>query len=228
MKIKRVLCHSFVPELLVDSKTMLDCGANRGEFAFWLSENTKASIHSFEPDPNLYFKLKPLPRVCFHQLAIDGEDGVMDLALGKDHCSSSIYREGGSQEVIQVKKTSLDTFCVKNGITRIDFIKIDIEGAELSLLEKTSDDVLKSIRQITIEFHDFIRASDTPRIKAIERRLNRLGFYSVKLSIFTWGDVLFINTSFFPVSVMDKINMMLFGKYVPGVIRFVKRMLRMG
>jgi len=68
MIIKNILCHSFSSNLLEDAKVALDCGSNKGEFARWLSENTSAEIHSFEPDPGLFHMLPKLDRVTYHEI----------------------------------------------------------------------------------------------------------------------------------------------------------------
>lgn len=93
MKIENILNHSFASAPLRGAPLALDCGANEGGFARWLSAHTPAEVHSFEPDPRLFAKLPPLPRVTWHPLAVDGESGELDLALGEETCSSALYRE---------------------------------------------------------------------------------------------------------------------------------------
>lgn len=217
------LAHSFAPDLLKEAEIALDCGANRGEFSRWLSEHSTAQVHSFEPDSRLFSKLPSLPRVTFHPLAVDGESGEFELALGESNCSSAVYREREKQEVIQVRKTSLDDFCSAHGIRRIDFLKLDIEGAELSVLERTSDSLLLGTIQITVEFHDFLRKGDIPRIAGIFGRMKRLGFYGVRFSHFSWGDCLFLNKRYVSLSVVDRIGIHLFARILPGFRRFMKR-----
>jgi FkbM family methyltransferase len=223
MRIVNHLAHSFAPDLLEQAEVALDCGANRGEFALWLSEHSNAQIHSFEPDPRLFSTLPSLPRVRFHPIAIDGESGEFELALGRTNCSSAVYREHGDQVTAQVQKTSLDDFCATNRICRIDFLKLDIEGAELSVLEKTSDSLLQATVQITVEFHDFLRRGDIPRIVRIFDRMARLGFYGIRFSQFTWGDCLFLNRRLVPLSILDRFGIHIFGRIIPGVGRLAKR-----
>jgi len=223
MKIENILNHSFMSAPLHEASLILDCGANEGGFARWMCEHTPAQVHSFEPDPRLFAVLPVLPRVIWHPLAVDGESGEFDLALGEATCSSALYRERTGQVTVRVKKTSLDDFCRTHGITRIDLVKIDIEGAELSLLEKTSDALLRSTAQITVEFHDFFRREDLPRIAGIFRRLEGLGFYGVRFSHFYWSDCLFVNQRIAPLSALDKLSIQVAGKFVPGIGRFTRR-----
>lgn len=223
MRLLNHLAHTIAPDLLLDAKLCLDCGANHGAFARWLSENTSSTIHAFEPDPGLYAKLPALDRVVYHNLAIDGESGFADLAIGVSNCSSLVYRESDSQSTVQVGKISLDDFCESHQIGLIDFIKLDIEGAEIPLLERTSATRLQSVKQISVEFHDFINHQDIPRIRGVFKRLTCLGFYAIRFSFFTWGDCLFINQKFFRLSYLHKIDMQISGKFAPGIRRFVQR-----
>ena len=69
---------------------------------------------------------------------------------------------------------------------------MDIEGAEMEILETAPAELLRRARQITVEFHDFLYPELLPRVKAIQRRLAAAGFYVINFSQFTNGDVLFV------------------------------------
>lgn len=225
MKIENLHCHSFIEELARQSTIAFDCGANNGDFAKWLSENTHAAIYSFEPDPRCFKRLPKLDRVHWEEIAIDGESGELELGLGSNACSSGVYRESNSQETILVKKITLDEYCLKNDIKTIDFLKIDIEGAELSVLENISEELLSSITQITVEFHDFIEKGDLPRIRQVVQRLRTQGFFFIRFSWNTWGDCLFLNQRKVPLSMAQKMKMF-FSKYLSGAQRMGRRMLK--
>src|SRR5262249_45076285 len=128
--------------------------------------------------------LRPLPRVHYFELAIDGESGTLELSLNRKMCSSGVIHLP-NDGVVTASKTSLADFCRARSIAAIDFLKVDIEGSELSVFEQASDDLLDSIGQITVEFHDMFRPEDVPRIEAIVRRLRRLGFFHVRFTQFT-------------------------------------------
>ncbi len=223
LKIINILGHSFLHSIAVMAETCIDCGANHGEFTLWLSQNTKSSIWAFEPDPRLFAKLPQLSRAQFVRKAVDGTSGKMLLNLGQDRCSSFVYRESGKQERVWVEKVSLDAFCQENRIKTIDLLKLDIEGAELPVLEETSDELLSKTKQITVEFHDFIRKDDVPRIRRAIKRLQALGFLFVRFSHFTYGDCLFLNMRQLRITSSDRLKIILLGKYLPGIQRFLKR-----
>jgi FkbM family methyltransferase len=51
---------------------------------------------------------------------------------------------------------TLETFLNTQRIELVDLLKIDIEGAEEAVFNSTRDATLCNIKQITIEFHDFV------------------------------------------------------------------------
>jgi FkbM family methyltransferase len=225
MKVESLHCHSFVSELAKKAEIAIDCGANNGDFARWLSDNTTAKIFSFEPDPRLFKQLPSLDRVEWIESAVDGTSGVFQLSLGEKHCSSAVYREASDQKTVKVGKTSLDDFCVGRGIEKIDFLKIDIEGAELNVLEQCSERLLRSTVQVTVEFHDFLEPSDLPRIKNVFKRMQSLGFFGIKFSYHTWGDCLFLNTKYIQISQLDRTRFFL-QKYSLGIHRLAARFIK--
>jgi FkbM family methyltransferase len=56
-----------------------------------------------------------------------------DVSVGNKIASESSTEEG--QHVQQVELTTIDDFVKENGLTRVDFIKADIEGYERYMLE---------------------------------------------------------------------------------------------
>lgn len=222
MRVVRRCGHSFIPDLITPTGVVLDCGANHGAFSQWLSANTAVQVHAFEPDPRLFPTLPKLPRVIYHNMAISAENGQMTLNLGERYCSSLYYSVDSAQNSCDVKTTSLESFCVSQGISVIDLLKFDIEGAEIPVLLSATTAFLRQIKQITVEFHDFIDSADLPRIKEAILRLKELGFYGVRFSHFTYGDMLFLNKNMVSISWIDRIQISLLGKYLPGVRRFIR------
>lgn len=222
MKIYNHLGHSFLPELLPSDGIALDCGANYGNFAEWLSRNTALNIHSFEPDPRLYERLPILPRCQYHKKALSGKSGLMKLSLGNQRCSSLVYKEDTGQLETVVEATTLGDFCADQRIISIALIKMDIEGAELDVLSSMPDSLLQQTAQLTVEFHDFLRIEDRPQIRQIITRLQRLGFFHICFSHFNYGDMLFVNQRLHKLSLLDR-GYMLVQKYQEGIKRFISR-----
>lgn len=122
-----------------DGDIVLDCGACFGETALWSRMYGAKKVYSFEPNPDsfqyvqknaeLYDRKKegwfiPVP------LALGREAGTLAFQQFPDHPGASRIQEGGD---IEVPVTSLDLWCEENHVVP-DFIKMDLEGAEVNAL----------------------------------------------------------------------------------------------
>lgn len=220
------LGHSFIPGLIQPDGVALDCGANNGAFAAWLSQNTRAVVYGFEPDHRLFEALPHLERVKFLPYAVAAKKGSISLNLGSSRCSSVRYVERENQAKVNVPAVQLEQFCREQAIESIELIKLDIEGAEIPVLLSASEEFLLKVKQITVEFHDFLSRDDIPNIRRIIARLKGIGFRVIKFSQFTFGDLLFVNGRTAPIGTLDVLQVVLFVKYGRGISRLIKRNLR--
>jgi len=214
--------HTFVKDFLGATPSVIDCGANYGAFATCLAKEHLATVYGFEPDPRLFPMLPELENVTFFNSAVSGSGADLILNLGEEKCSSAYFSEGAGQTAVTVKSTKLNDFCNEKKLNKIDLLKLDIEGAEIEVLEKLPPEFLAAIGQITVEFHDFLDKAELPRIQSAVRRVKACDFYFVKLSHHDYSDCLFINTKTHPVGSVAKINF-LFKKYYFGIKRILKR-----
>lgn len=137
------LLRNMIRKYIANQKrfTFLDIGANVG----WYTLNVKksfenADVYSFEPSPETFNKLK-------NNLRINGEDcgsaynigfydknGKMDFYYYEESSGASSLRntQGKSDaKTISVDVKRLDDWVEEAGIKQVDFIKCDVEGAEL-------------------------------------------------------------------------------------------------
>lgn len=222
MHLVNVCGHSFLRGLLCDKAIVLDCGANHGDFSGWISNNLNAVVHAFEPDPRLFSKLPPLPRVHFYPLAVSGSGRSLRLMLGEARCSTACFCENPGQQATIVDSVRLDQFCLKHSMSRIDLIKMDVEGAEIGILASLSNEFLSNVGQLTVEFHDFIQKNETSRIRNVILKLKNAGFFYIRFSFFDYADVLFINKNIHHLSWSD-ISLICGVKYLQGLRRMVRR-----
>jgi FkbM family methyltransferase len=182
--------------------TCLDIGANIGAVATHLARKAGPTgrIHAFEPVPGLRDRLeKNLARngidsvVVVHPLALSNQTGEARLAVaGIDADNQGLASLVASANdrltaTLTVPTMTLDEFAAAHGITSIDFIKMDIQGAEILLLEggqrtlralrpdlilevspqdmagigKTSRDLLTAIERCGYRIHE-LRTDGTP------------------------------------------------------------------
>jgi len=124
---------------LSGDSVVLDIGANAGEFAH-VCDRYGARVHCFEPDPAafacLQHNITGLANASAYDAVIWRDDGEVDFGLAADRADSSVFAEG-----MRVRKRCLriGTFARENGLSRIDLIKCDAEGAEPEVLEGIGD-----------------------------------------------------------------------------------------
>jgi len=137
-----------VEALLQKDMVVLDVGAHVGQYSLIASRlvGEGGEVHSFEPDPQTFDWLESnaranrLRNVTLNQTAVASDQGPRRLHFSK-------VRDTGSNSLVEQKDysrsgrwcvvpcTTLDAYASANGLSRIDFIKADVEGAELGMLQ---------------------------------------------------------------------------------------------
>jgi FkbM family methyltransferase len=141
--------------LLPASKVVLDIGANVGEWMeLAVAINPSLEIHCFEPDPETFRLLTARTvskSVWLNQAACGATEGVQQLyRFGSASMMNSLYARQGLEHVgvagpnssVMVPVRTIDNYCAELGISRVDLVKIDVEGHELAVLQG----MLKSLR----------------------------------------------------------------------------------
>ena len=127
---------------------IFDVGANVGQYARMVRKAMPGGrIFSFEPGPAAFERLKvakiggafvPIQAALG---AIDGETVLFDFKeqTGSPHASliPGVIEEfrGADAQEIKVAMVTLDAFARHRSIDKIDLLKIDVEGAELRVLQ---------------------------------------------------------------------------------------------
>jgi FkbM family methyltransferase len=154
---------NFVPEDAV----ILDVGANIGFISTIFSHfNPSARIHAFEPgeknfkylDKNI--KKNNLKNVTPYNLACGSENYVTTFRENSawGYIDSELQVDSpGSKCLIRV--TTIDQFVEDNEISRIDLIKIDVEGFEKHVFDGLSHVIEKFKPKIIFEFNTFCMLS---------------------------------------------------------------------
>jgi len=137
----------FLWRLLQPGMTVLDIGAHHGYYTLLASRRVGQSgrVFAFEPSPRERQKLRWHLRGnhCSNVEVVDGALGAsagqaeLFLAPGRETGCNSLRLPAvrGSPRKLSVTIDTLDEFLSRRGIERVDFLKLDVEGAELSVLE---------------------------------------------------------------------------------------------
>lgn len=141
---------------LGSTPVIFDVGACKGEYTDYVLSKIPAKSFLFEPNPDLFKRLKYKNK---YQVALSDKSGQIDFYLcsGKHDELSSLYEREVFKETGSVKETiqstTVDLFCKGNEIPFIDFLKIDVEGAEYDVLKGAKDMMLqKRIKFIQVEY----------------------------------------------------------------------------
>lgn len=196
MKIYNHCGHTYYAGALGPGSVVLDLGANRGEFSKYLSARFGSKCIAVEPVENLLNKMGDQGLIVKYAVAIADREARADFFLNPNSEAATLLPKDqeGFDRKMDVQTMDLETLLRKAGISEIDLLKVDIEGSETALFRSTPDHVLRKVKQITVEFHDFIKPLKmSDDVKWIIRRLKSLGFFYLN---FTGGifheDCLFI------------------------------------
>jgi FkbM family methyltransferase len=161
--LKNVLQQSFCFEYLPKAgDCVVDVGSGLGEevVVYALLVGASGSVHALEANPSTYKGLNYMceqnhfSNVKAHHLAIYKTDGEVTIEDDEANYLGNTINSGVSKNSFVVKAKTLDTLVKENGITRIDFLKSNIEGAEQYMIEGMKESI-SIIRNFCISCHDF-------------------------------------------------------------------------
>lgn len=219
----RVCDHTFILDNIAKDSIVVDLGMNKGEFSAWIVQHTRARCYGAEPVPELFESLPRSEQIAAWQVAIGGKAGTQKLRIHERLCASLSHTKiVDSSREIDVDVVTLPFFLKKCGIDRIDLLKIDIEGAEIDVIRTMDDELFKKIRQITIEFHDFMKSSDLPIVKDLIQKIESHGFFVINFGWKHFTDVMCLNRRFFEVDLIATLGLYLL-KYRSGISRMLRR-----
>ena len=137
---RRFLASRVEPGMVV-----LDIGANVGFYSLFFADlvGPHGRVYAFEPDPLSRRILEDrrraagLPNLEVVPAALGDREGRVTLYCNPANRADNRLHaslEGPGVEAVDVPLTTLDTFRAEKGISRIDAIKMDIQGAEVAAL----------------------------------------------------------------------------------------------
>ena len=157
---------AFVEKMLRPGMTVLDAGAHHGLYTLLASKRVgkRGRVIAFEPSPR---ERKRLRRHLW--LNRSKNVAVQSCALGDEHREAELFLVTGREDwcnslrepqidarttTVRVELERVDEELEKLGITRVDFVKLDVEGAELSTLQGARATLAASRPVILAEVQD--------------------------------------------------------------------------
>ena len=136
-----------VRRLVGKGDVCVDVGANFGWYTtlFAASVGPGGAVHAFEPVPDTFRELKRnhellqnRDNVFLNNCALGDEEGSITLNLFSDLPTghASVSSQGREADfTFECPLTKLDTYLESNSVGQVDFVKVDIEGAEMMFLK---------------------------------------------------------------------------------------------
>ena len=151
----------FLWNILEPGMVFFDVGAYHGLYTLVAAQKVREQGHivAFEPSPRerrrlrLHLRLNRLSRVDVEAYAVGLHSGTRKffLVASADTSMNSLQPPAiqDALEEISVQTISLDEYCQRAGIGRVDLIKIDAEGGELEIFQGARQ-VLTAMRPLII------------------------------------------------------------------------------
>ena len=136
---------TFLREWLKRGQTVLDIGAHKGAYTFWMRRavGEGGRVFAFEPQPGLADRLKKVfqgrrnQNVHVEWMGVSSKSGEMELNIPaggpSPGASLEVSHRVEGQDRVMVPVETLDGYCTRHEIDAVHFIKCDVEGHELEV-----------------------------------------------------------------------------------------------
>jgi FkbM family methyltransferase len=149
---ERLVLESLAERTRSEKLQVFDVGANVGEWSKLLvnllqerhANPDAVELHLFEPAPAAAQELREwidasdvLGKTVVNEVAVANEPGKAELSIKSPTAGTNslqVEMPDDVQEKVDVKVTTIDKYCQKRGIQKIDFLKIDTEGNDFNVL----------------------------------------------------------------------------------------------
>jgi len=189
---------AFIQQFLPEDPIIVEAGAHIGTNTSLMSKQWKKGvIYAFEPSLAVYKKLN---KRCQKKKNVK----TFQLALGKGEGSTNAQgsllpppkKEWawpfiGFGKSISIKMTTLDAWAKEEGVKKVDFLWLDMQGSELSML-KASPGILKTVRVIQTEVSKRSFCEGSNSAHEMQSWLEGQGFVTVYMTSGDHGDALFV------------------------------------
>lgn len=154
----------WIKDYLGKDAVFFDIGANVGAYIFRLENHLRnENIFAFEPNKKLYKRLvRIFPHVRLFPLALSSTNEIAEFKIpfikGKETSSRGTLQvhmqeaEESSVKIEKVKVIRLDDWAGIRELSKIDFIKIDVEGNEIATLQGAKNTINRFKPTLMVEF----------------------------------------------------------------------------
>jgi len=156
---------SFLLNSDLSGSTALVIGANRGIFSYWMHKKVGSNgrVIAFEPQPELFQKIQALkktfsmPRLEIADIGLSTENKTMTMYRPRNHWDGTTIESRSSNNSLEeftVNVKTLDSYLYEADASKVRFIKCDVEGHELAVLNGRIQTIKREKPHILLECHD--------------------------------------------------------------------------
>lgn len=182
----------FVSQLAFKGKTVYDIGAYQGVFTLFFARASglAGQVVAFEPNPANYRRilenaaLNRFEHIRAFNMALGKTEGTATLvyrdcerSMGSiEPAQQEELRGWGGVEHVEAAVAALDGLIAKEGLPPPDFVKIDVEGHEMAVLEGMACALAEHRPQLFIEVHGVERDGKRRNVAGIVSLLEAHGY----------------------------------------------------
>ena len=164
---------------------IVDAGAFTGDYTVYASRKVGPTgrVLAFEPDPQNLKRLRAnlrgeLDNVTIIEKGLWNSEGELTFRAGTEGFTSGAACISGAVtgQDLTVKVTRLDTELEQLGISRINVLKMDIEGAEIEALKGCEQTLKNNLAYICIASYHMLEGENTSR--RVEKQLQDWGYHT--------------------------------------------------
>lgn len=162
---------------------VLDGGANCGHLSVFFSKlvGNRGIVYAFEPDAVNFGKIQEniklngdLPNnIKIEELLLWNENKLVDFYEAGTVGSSAVWIPD-AEKCVQKKAIRIDDWVMKNNVKKLDFIKMDIEGAEIEALEGCMQTIENLFPDFAIASYHIVNGE--PTYIKVEDFFNRMNY----------------------------------------------------
>jgi len=206
-----------------DDACVFDVGANIGEWTeLVLKINPSISVHSFEPCDSTFLELEKNIKhknVKLNKVGLDINIGEKIFHIfGSCSVLNSLHNrtctDVGESTEQKITTNTVDNYCIENNITKIDFLKIDVEGNDFNVLKGSKNMLKKGLIDVVQfeyggtyldaklflkDYFDCVKENNLNYsiYKILPHKIIKIPKYDVKLENFQYVNYLMINNKIF-------------------------------
>ena len=145
---------------LTADSIVLDVGLHKGTFAAEISRRYGCVVHGFEPVDSFreeaLAKVSSYPKVHIHSFALGSVS--VDAATISVHGDTSGFYGAPGEQTQACRIVSLVEFLRERNITRVDLLKLNVEGSEYDLVEHILRERLATrIVDLQVQWHPVVK-----------------------------------------------------------------------